>query len=65
MIFAIPEATETIPINPKIAATSAMIKKINAQRNIINKFWMNNSLLYRFNFCTVCFLSVQHLHKQA
>jgi hypothetical protein len=38
MIFAIPEATETIPINPKIAATSAMIKKINAQRNIINKF---------------------------
>src|SRR6266496_2779757 len=33
--FAIPAAAEAIPVNPKSAATSAITRKITAQRNII------------------------------
>jgi hypothetical protein len=32
--FAIPAAAEAMPVNPNNAATSAIIKKINAQRNM-------------------------------
>jgi hypothetical protein len=33
--FAIPAAAEAIPVNPNNAATSAITKKIKAQRNIL------------------------------
>jgi len=32
--FAIPAAADAMPVNPNKAATSAMIRKIAAQRNI-------------------------------
>ena len=34
--FAIPAAATAMPVNPKTAATNAIIKKIKAQRNIFH-----------------------------
>ena len=38
MILAISAAPEAIPPNPKIAAITAIIKKVNVQRNILLGF---------------------------
>jgi hypothetical protein len=37
-IFAIEAAPAAIPVNPKIAATMAMIKNVTVQRNILYEF---------------------------
>lgn len=39
-IFAIDAAPAAIPPNPKMAAITAIIKKVNVQRNMMINFWL-------------------------
>ncbi len=40
--FAIPAAAEAIPPNPKAAAMSAIIKKVNAHPNMLPPYAIHN-----------------------
>jgi hypothetical protein len=50
--FAIPAAAAAMPVNPNNAATSAMIRKITAQRNMVDTSLINFDAGMRsgFNF---------------